>query len=274
MKMHILLISLGICLWLPLSLAAQSVEASVDDLLQITGTSDQLSNVAASITSLYAQQEKSFDKDSYQALMKIIGNQFSAEVLSGAVKSELVASFDKALYQKLKATYQKQLIIDITKAEVLHSTSDEQAKIDSFDYDSLPSARKKLLEDFMKSSDELHTLEILTTSGLQAFVTTFNLFLPDEHKIKPEQMKQVIDNSIRQMRSPEYLLHLKKAHALCYASFNDKQMAEYIQTVYGSPEGKWMLKSFYSGLTKGFQTSMRNAADEIKSTFKIQESNT
>lgn len=250
---------------------SQSKEQSVDELLKVTGVGEQLGNLPATISALYGQQQKSFKKETYDAIQTIIAQSFSSEALLAGIKAEFLAHYDAKALAALLATYKKQLVKDITAAEVAHSAPEWVAKVDEFDYDSLPAARKKVVDELLASSRAVDLNATLTRDGLRAFLDSFNLFLPAERKIKPELADQIIANSVKQTQSEETLLRMKKSLAQCYADFKDAQLREYVRSLYQSPEGAWFMDNYYAGLDKAFAAAFRTMADTMKDTFGLKD---
>jgi len=263
------LVALG---WLPVALPSQTAEAAVDDMLGFTGMAEQLASLASTIGTLYQQQEKNLKPGSYQAIQNIVREQFSQAVFIRYVKDELTKSYDPKLYGKLKADYQDPLVIAITKAEIQYSATRNQTKIDAYDYSEVPATRKQALEALLLSTDELTIMELMAKDAMQAFLTTFNLFLPPEKKIKPELSRGLIDKVVADVRSPASLLRLKKSYALCYADFSNQQVLEYAK-LYATEEGTWFMQGYLRGFAAGYKAAMQKAADEIIQSLDSQSSN-
>ena len=255
-----------------LMLFAQSKEEKIDQVLQVTGITTQISSIPTLIDSMFKQQQGLFTDTQQSKIFSIVMKNFAEKNFINEIKKDAAKNFNEVYCNKIIEAYKSDLFLDITKAEINSETMDSLIQMRSFDYSTVSQERDTILQNYIVNSGMLKNLEILTSSSIESFFTMFNLFLPAQKKIGNDQLQNVLEQTKASLKSPNQIRSLKQQYAFTYQKYSDEELQNYL-SYYDADEMQWLMTIFHNGVLVGFKSCMNNAALEIVSEFHLESNN-
>lgn len=254
------------------SLGAQANEKKARDVLDVTGITAQAQSISQVIIQMFEQQKGALSDSQQAKLYDILGSSFAQAKFDSCILDAMMEDYNDVYCDALLKRYKDPFFLDVTKTEVDSNTPDVYAAIGAFDYATVDKARDAIIEVYLDNSNTIEFQELLTVSGIEAFVQTYNLFLPKENRITPEVSNAIIAQAKQQVNSAEQRLSLKKTYAVIYRKYDNAQLGRYFD-FYKTAEARWLSDAFCAGFKTGFESCMNDAAKRITSEFHIANDN-
>jgi hypothetical protein len=250
------------------SLAAQVDEKKARSVLDVTGVTSQAESFPQVIIGMFEQQKSSFSDEQQKKLYDILGSSFGQTKFDAYVFDAMIKNYNDAYCDVILTKYKDPFFLDVTQTEIKSNTAQIFSEIAAFDYATVDKERDAIIEDYLENSSTIKFQELLTVSGIEAFIKTYNLFLPKENKITPDVANAIITQAKQQINSPEQRMLLKKNFAVIYRKYSNRQLRVYFD-FYKTAEARWLSDAFCAGFQTGFESCMNDAAKRITSEFHI-----
>lgn len=247
---------------------AAAREAKARKVLGVTGITEQAQGISQVIIGMFEQQKGALSDGQQSKLYGILASSFAQTKFDAFILDELMKGYNGAYCDTLLKTYADPFFADITKTEVESNTPDIFSKIAAFDYGTVDKERDAIIDEYVTNSSTLEFQELLTVSGIEAFVKTYNLFLPKENRITPETRNAIIDQTRKQIKSTEQRASIKKNFAVIYQKYDNAQLKRYFD-FYKTAEARWLSDAFCAGFNTGFESCMNDAAKRIVSELHV-----
>lgn len=249
-------------------LSAQVDEKKARNVLRVTGVTSQAESFPQAIIGMFEQQKNAFSDEQQKKLYGILGSAFEQAKFDTFIFNAMAKNYNDAYCDALLTKYEDSFFLDVTQTEINSNTSQIFSEIAAFDYATVDKERDAIIEGYLENSSTIKFQELLTVSSIEAFVKTYNLFLPKENKISPDVANAIIAQAKQQINSADQRLLLKKNFAVIYRKYSNQQLRVYFD-FYKTAEARWLSDIFCAGFQDGFKACMNDAAKRIITEFHI-----
>jgi hypothetical protein len=172
-----------LALLLPFASFPESKETIIQKVVEVTGISNQFSVISQMIEEQYKQQKAKIDNKTYGKIIAILYESFANANITIYIIKEIENDYNEDYCRHILKTYRRRLFIDITKSEIEFSQNFTFEKPEKFDYKSVKRPRDKLFEQYIDKVGYIEMQKRLFYSSIHTYITTYNLFLPEDRKM-------------------------------------------------------------------------------------------